>query len=463
SMEFDLKMGKNILSVPSGMYHTESEENILERGLLGSTKLWIGKDYVNFIYKDFVNLDQPFEDFIDRTKYPRMPWHDIGCVLYGKSARDLARHFIGRWNFTKLKKCKRNPDFPFLIPKTLTNCTITRPIKDITLFHKNINYLQVLRSCGGWSAGLGEVEYSIHEAYEHCIENARNYIYIENQFFITQVGNHSIVQNGIGKALYKRILRAHRSNSNFKVYVVMPLLPAFEGEFGTNSGAALQAVTHWNYSSICRGVPDPNKYIVFCGLRSWDRLEGKLFTELIYVHSKLMIVDDDTVIIGSANINDRSLLGARDSEIAVLFEDIHKVNVTVNGKQYQAGKFASSLRWTIFREHLGIHTDPDFVDLTDISSDSFYKEVWIKRAAVNTTCYDKVFKCLPTDNVKNYTQLREYQAAPSLAKTNEEEAMTWLKKVKGYLVLMPLQFLKEEKLSPKVGQKEAVLPTHLWT
>ena len=72
-------------------------------------------------------------------------------------------------------------------------------------------------------------------------------------------------------------------------------------------------------------------------------------TELVYVHSKLMIVDDDTVIIGSANINDRSLLGNRDSEIAVMFEDIHKVDVKVGDKQYQAGRFASSLRWTIFR------------------------------------------------------------------------------------------------------------------
>jgi phospholipase D1/2 len=30
-----------------------------------------------------------------------------------------------------------------------------------------------------------------------------------------------------------------------------------------------------------------------------------------------MIVDDDKVILGSANINDRSMLGNRDSEIAV--------------------------------------------------------------------------------------------------------------------------------------------------
>lgn len=42
--------------------------------------------------------------------------------------------------------------------------------------------------------------------------------------------------------------------------------------------------------------------------------ESKLpVTEIIYIHSKLMIVDDKYVIIGSANINDRSLLGDRDS------------------------------------------------------------------------------------------------------------------------------------------------------
>ena len=30
---------------------------------------------------------------------------------------------------------------------------------------------------------------------------------------------------------------------------------------------------------------------------------------MIYVHSKMMIVDDKTTIIGSANINDRSIQG----------------------------------------------------------------------------------------------------------------------------------------------------------
>jgi len=41
-------------------------------------------------------------------------------------------------------------------------------------------------------------------------------------------------------------------------------------------------------------------------------------TEMIYIHSKAMIVDDSYFIVGSANINDRSMLGARDHEIAVV-------------------------------------------------------------------------------------------------------------------------------------------------
>ncbi|RYE15593.1 MAG: hypothetical protein EOP45_18330, partial [Sphingobacteriaceae bacterium] len=49
---------------------------------------------------------------------------------------------------------------------------------------------------------------------------------------------------------------------------------------------------------------------------------GNPATEMIYIHSKIMIADDDIVIIGSANINDRSMTGTGDSEIAVIEGDI---------------------------------------------------------------------------------------------------------------------------------------------
>ena len=38
---------------------------------------------------------------------------------------------------------------------------------------------------------------------------------------------------------------------------------------------------------------------------------------MIYVHAKGMIVDDEYVILGSANINQRSMAGNRDTEIAM--------------------------------------------------------------------------------------------------------------------------------------------------
>ena len=38
---------------------------------------------------------------------------------------------------------------------------------------------------------------------------------------------------------------------------------------------------------------------------------------MIYVHAKGMIVDDEYVIMGSANINQRSMAGSKDTEIAM--------------------------------------------------------------------------------------------------------------------------------------------------
>lgn len=63
---------------------------------------------------------------------------------------------------------------------------------------------------------------------------------------------------------------------------------------------------------------NPADYFVVLGLRQHGRIRDLPVTELIYVHSKVIIVDDHYVLIGSANINDRSLIGYHDSELAVL-------------------------------------------------------------------------------------------------------------------------------------------------
>lgn len=75
-------------------------------------------------------------------------------------------------------------------------------------------------------------------------------------------------------------------------------------------------------------------------------------TEIVYVHSKLMIIDDRKVILGSANINDRSMSGGRDSELAVLIEPPMDINGKMNGydflKSNQIMKFRQNCFGSIF-------------------------------------------------------------------------------------------------------------------
>lgn len=49
----------------SDMRTTTSEIALNELGLEGSPKLWIGKDYINFIVKDFEHLHKPYQGTLE--------------------------------------------------------------------------------------------------------------------------------------------------------------------------------------------------------------------------------------------------------------------------------------------------------------------------------------------------------------------------------------------------------------
>ncbi|KAI1891305.1 hypothetical protein AGOR_G00142430 [Albula goreensis] len=469
---------KHSLNHADSVSSIDSEENSgsvrsLQTGvgeLIGNTRFWHGKDYCNFVHKDWIQLDKPFDDFIDRYTTPRMPWHDIASVVHGKAARDVARHFIQRWNFTKIMKPKyRSLSYPYLLPKSHTTANELRyQVPDCVQ-----TKVQVLRSASDWSAGIKYHEESIHNAYVHAISNSKHYIYIENQFFISCADNRH-VHNKIGDAIAERIIKAYREGKKYRVYVVTPLLPGFEGDINTGGGSAIQAVMHFNYRTMIRGdcsiisqlkreMDDQwMNYISFGGLRTHADLEGRLVTELIYVHSKMLIADDNTVIIGSANINDRSMLGKRDSEVAVIVEDTETVASVMDGQEYQAGKFGLQLRLECFRMILGAFTDPS-IDVTDPISDRFYKEVWMATCARNASIYQKVFRCLPSSDVRNMLELETFLSKPGLDKEDPVRAVEELKKIRGFLVQFPLHFLSEQNLLPSVGSKEAMVPTEIWT
>uniref|UniRef100_A0A3P8PR80 Phospholipase n=1 Tax=Astatotilapia calliptera TaxID=8154 RepID=A0A3P8PR80_ASTCA len=419
---------------------TEGEQD--PHDLTGNTKLWLGKDYNNFIKRDWVQLDRPFEDNIDRTTVPRMPWRDLSAAFHGKAARDVARHFIQRWNFTKIFKIKYKDDFyPYLLPKSHS----TADSLPFTVPGSKKAKVQVLRSADRWSTGT--CESSIHNAYIDTINKSEHYIYIENQFFIS-CSDQKTVHNGIGDAIVNRILRAYREKKKYRVYVVVPLLPGFEGDISTGGGNAIQ--DQWT------------EYITLCGLRTHAQLSESPVTELIYVHSKTLIADDRCYIIGSANINDRSMLGSRDSELAVFVEDEERVPSIMGGEEYQAGPLTLALRKECFRVLVGAASDPS-INIDDPISDEFFFLVWNDTAKTNVNIYDKVFKCLPCNSVHSMQALRDYLNVARLCDTDPEQAKEELKAIRGVLVHFPLKFLCKENLLPPRNTKEGMAPVGLWT
>uniref|UniRef100_A0A914Z8N8 phospholipase D n=1 Tax=Panagrolaimus superbus TaxID=310955 RepID=A0A914Z8N8_9BILA len=278
--------------------------------------------------------------------------------------------------------------------------------------------------------------------------------------------NNADVSNLICKTICERIIQAHRNDETFRVFITVPLLAAMEGDIQSTEYNILLTMLHFLFSSLSRGscsliahlreagVEDPFKYLCITSLRTCEELAGKLVSELIYVHAKFMIIDDLHVIIGSANINDRSLVGDRDSELAFCITDKEFVKSKMNGKEYSAGKHALQMRQRCMSEHLGLlhgmrnSASTAEIDVSDPISDSFFHGIWCKIAENNTNIFEDVFNVLPTNQVKTFAELEKWSKKIPMSTSNPNEAKERLKSLTGNLVKFPLYFLEKENLNP---------------
>lgn len=144
-------------------------------------QIWPGKDYSNPRIIDFHTLDKPFEDNMDRSTLPRMPWHDVSMRIVGQAAKHVARHFVQRWNYLRRKKpsAPKRPT-PMLLPVPDTNTPLDPG--DDRLCHPHTCdscKIQILRSVSSWSIGsVDHVEHSILDAYVESIRESKYFIYI---------------------------------------------------------------------------------------------------------------------------------------------------------------------------------------------------------------------------------------------------------------------------------------------
>uniref|UniRef100_A0A7S1TGW9 phospholipase D n=1 Tax=Compsopogon caeruleus TaxID=31354 RepID=A0A7S1TGW9_9RHOD len=319
---------------------------------------------------------------------PREPWHDIHSRVEGPAAWDVMENFIERWNCQVTEHVDLLPNLsPEIFISAQQDAVRLRELSDTW-------NVQVLRSIDSRSvqfranhSGLIDkkgrlVDRSIQDAYIQHIRSAKNFIYIENQYFLGS--SQSWVQEASDDAphlvpveIALKIVNKIRARERFAVYVAIPMYP--EGPPADN---AVQEILHFQfrtvemiYSKIVDAIREtgidahPQDYFnVFCLGKREPPVEpipesspnDPVLTEdevtlqrtrrfMIYIHSKYMCVDDAVSIVGSANINQRSMDGARDTEIAV----------AVRQEQFEAALGTSpkgavaAHRKSLWAEHLG--------------------------------------------------------------------------------------------------------------
>lgn len=225
----------------------------------------------------------------------------------------------------------------------------------------------------------------------------------------------------------------------------------------------------------------------------WDgdpeKEKENFFQEELYVHAKVCIVDDKTVICGSSNINDRSQLGYHDSELSIVMTDTRALNSTMDGAPYRAGHHAATLRRILWREHLGLLPaqsldaskdpnaqppgdspndnleGPEFDFVADPLSDALW-DLWRRRASTNTDVFRDLFHADPDDCIRSFDDYDTFTPNPKADKQHKQghlydvnrpvaEVRRELDRIQGHLVWMPLRFLEDAEMAEKGLQVNA--------
>ncbi|XP_022850139.1 phospholipase D alpha 1-like isoform X1 [Olea europaea var. sylvestris] len=326
---------------------------------------------------------------------PREPWHDIHSRLEGPIAWDVLSNFEQRWRKQSGKNVLLNlrelddiivPPSPVMDPDDLEtwNVQLFRSVDGgaASGFPDNPEEAE-RKGLVSWNGNI--IDQSIQDAYIHAIRRAKKFIYIENQFFLGACFGwdcNDIKVEDIGalhlipKELSLKIVSKIEARERFTVYIVVPMWP--EGNPKSDSVQAIldfqRRTMEMMYKDIilafqAKGIEeDPRNYLTFFCLGNREVKKSGEYEPLeqpepdsdylkaqearrfmIYVHSKMMIVDDEYIIIGSANINQRSMDGARDSEIAMGAYQPHHLAI----KEPARGQ-VHGFRMALWYEHLGM-------------------------------------------------------------------------------------------------------------
>ena len=255
--------------------------------------------------------DQPLRKTPNGRSYE--PWHDASMMMEGEIAEALSDVGRDRWI-----RAGGKPLMPIRPPqKSLWPEGLDATFEDV-----EIGIARTRAKHRDWKA-IREIE----ALFLQHIERARRFIYAESQYFASRA---------IGEAIIKRM----EEEDPPEILIVHPA--------HADGWLERQAMDHAR-AELVRCIENVDRKGRFS---IWTPYSGET---PIYVHAKIMIVDDEIFRIGSANMNNRSM--GLDSECDV-FVDSNRP-----GNEHAAGAIAA-LRHSLLAEHIG-HDEAEIGELLE--------------------------------------------------------------------------------------------------
>lgn len=303
-------------------------------------------------------IDDPRRGVLTDLNSIKVPIHDVGAKVVGPVVQDLDQTFELLWNdkADDMVPAAGTATWPGTEPAT-----------------SSMDSVQVVRSLpSNRYPSKPNGEATILEAYLRAIALAESYVYIENQY---------ITEPAILIALAERM----EARSDLQVIFLINnavdipgygswqpgLLAEFYQRIGSNADR-VEIFNIWSHERVANG-----------GFHDRGRIVRN------YVHSKVCIVDDRWMTVGSANLDAVSLSESQlaDERLRVALDDpleestggdrAVEVNLTAFAEPFPSGtcRSAVDLRKRLWSEHLGLP-----VDALDNPPDDGWLALWKERA-----------------------------------------------------------------------------------
>jgi phospholipase D1/2 len=241
-------------------------------------------------------------------------WHDVSVMVDGPVVTDIARHVADCWNDNRRRMAAlRREQMRFMPPGApklpMPASELPRPDAPPATAERGVKLVRTLsrnrRTLFGFSPVTCYAE--IEEEHLRLIGEARRLIYIESQFLRSAP---------VGEAL----AAAGRARPELGLIMVLPAAPE-QIAFDRKSGIPERLGEHLHHECVrCVREGFGDRAAILTPARpvasdsdGRDQTHG---AEIIYVHSKVIVVDDREAIVSSANLNGRSLRW--DTEAGVL-------------------------------------------------------------------------------------------------------------------------------------------------